>query len=103
MPTGPAEVEWLTREQKDAISSRLAQENAAYDGGKSGLEAFYKFSRQVSSHLFLGGKVAVIATSLNHGIEKTVEELQQRIGPTEILAKESFFFEKIALIEATLK
>jgi len=87
------------REEKLALES----ENAAYDGGESGLESFYKFSHQAGDYLFLGGKIAVIATSLGDGIKKTVEELESRIGPTQILAQEPFFFEKIALIEAVLK
>ncbi|MFA6489739.1 MAG: HemK2/MTQ2 family protein methyltransferase [Candidatus Micrarchaeia archaeon] len=88
-----------TREEKLA----LEQENTAYDGGESGLEAFRKFSHGVGNHLFLGGKAAVIATSLGDGIRKSVRELEERIGPAQILMEESFFFEKIALIEATLK
>jgi len=92
---------YLPTTQKEKLS--LENENAAYDGGESGLETFYKFSRQAGSYLFLGGKIGVIATSLNGGIKKTVEELEERIGPTQILAQDAFFFEKIALIEATLK
>jgi len=86
-----------TREEKLALES----ENAAYDGGESGLETFMQFAGQVSEHLAPGGKVAVIATSLNDGIKKTIEQLQQQVGPTQIVAEESFFFEKIALVEAT--
>ena len=88
-----------TREEKLA----LEDENAAYDGGKSGFEPFRKFAHAVGNHLFLGGKAAVIATSLGGGIDKTLHELRTRVGPAQILATESFFFEKIALIEATLK
>lgn len=85
-----------TREEK----LKLESENAAYDGGESGLEAFLQFSEGVAKHLAEGGKVAVIATSLNDGMKKTLEELQKRVGPAQILAEESFFFEKIYLIEA---
>ncbi len=88
-----------TRREKLA----LEDENAAYDGGKSGLKTFYRFSHEVANHVFLGGKVAVIATSLNGGIKKTLAELESRVGPAQILASESFFFEKIALIEAVKK
>ncbi|MCX6773114.1 MAG: methyltransferase [Candidatus Micrarchaeota archaeon] len=86
-----------TREEKLA----LEDENFAYDGGESGLETFMQFAEQVSEHLAEGGKVAVIATSLNDGIKKTVEELEKRVGKTQILSEEAFFFEKIALVEAT--
>ena len=79
----------------------LEHENAAYDGGESGLEAFRHFAGRVADFVFLGGKVAVIATSLGGGIKKTMDELGQKIGPSQILASESFFFEKIALVEAT--
>ena len=81
----------------------LEKENAAYDGGESGLDAFLKFSHEAANHTYLGGKVAVIATSLGDGIRKTVDELEERIGPSQILMEEAFFFEKIALVEATLK
>ena len=85
-----------TRDEKLA----LERENAAYDGGESGLETFMRFAKQAPSHLASSGKVAVIATSLNDGIKKTLAELDERIGHAQILAEESFFFEKIALIEA---
>ena len=55
---------------------------------------------QAPRHLEPSGKVAVIATSLNDGIKKTISELEERVGHAQILAEESFFFEKIALIEA---
>lgn len=86
-----------TREEK----LELGSENAAYDGGKSGLGVFLRFAAAAKQHLASGGKAAVIATSLNDGIKKTAEELESRIGPAQILAQESFFFEKIALIEGT--
>ena len=85
-----------TREEKLA----LEEENAAYDGRESGLEVFYGFAKQAPRHLEPSGKVAVIATSLNDGIKKTISELEERVGHAQILAEESFFFEKIALIEA---
>ena len=81
----------------------LERENAAYDGGEPGLEVFRKFSHEAANHMFLGGRTAVIATSLGDGIRKTVDELEERIGPAQILMEEAFFFEKIALVEATLK
>jgi len=86
-----------TQEEKLA----LEEENAAYDGGESGLEAFMQFAAQAPEHLAEGGKVAVIATSLNDGIKKTLDELETRVGSAQILAEESFFFEKIYLVEAT--
>jgi len=86
-----------TREEK----LQLEAENAAYDGGESGLDAFMQFAEQVAAHLVPGGKVAVIATSLNDGIKKTLDELEKRVGPAQIRTEESFFFEKICLIEAT--
>lgn len=86
-----------TREEK----LKLESENSAYDGGESGLETFMQFAEGVSEHLTEGGKAAVIATSLNDGMKKTIEELEKRVGATQIMAKEEFFFEKIYLIEAT--
>lgn len=86
-----------TREEKLALET----ENAAYDGGESGLEVFMQFAPQAAEHLAPGGKVAVIATSLSDGIKKTIEELENRVGPSQVMAGEAFFFEKIALVEAT--
>jgi len=85
-----------TREERLA----LEEENAAYDGGESGLEVFTRFAEAAPSHLASGVKVAVIATSLNEGIPSTLAELEKRIGTAQVLAQESFFFEKIALCEA---
>jgi release factor glutamine methyltransferase len=81
----------------------LEDENAAYDGGEGGLEVFSRFAEAAPRHLAAGGKVAVIATSLGDGMEKTLAGLEKRIGPAQVLAQESFFFEKIALIEASLR
>ena len=75
-------------------------ENAAYDGGASGLIVSKEFIMASPAHLKKGGRVAVIATSLGNGIEKTLALLESRVGKAGILAQESFFFEKIALIEA---
>jgi|SRR3989344_4902290 len=86
-----------TREEK----LKLEDENSTYDGGESGLETFKQFAEQVSEHLAEGGKVAVIATSLNDGMKKTLELLQTHVGAAQILAEDAFFFEKIYLIEAT--
>lgn len=85
-----------TREEKLALEA----ENAAYDGGERGLEVFMRFAAQAPAYLAEGGKIAVIATSLCGGIEATLAELEARIGRAQVLAQESFFFEKIALCEA---
>jgi HemK-related putative methylase len=76
------------------------EENAAYDGGASGIGVFKRFIAEAPSHLSDCGKVAVIATSLGNGIEKTIALLEARVGSAQILAEEKFFFEKLALIEA---
>jgi release factor glutamine methyltransferase len=80
-----------------------SNENAAYDGGKSGYGVFLKFSKAVPKFIAPGGKVAVVATSLNGGIEKTRGELEKLVGESKIISQESFFFEKIALVEAVKK
>ena len=79
------------------------EENAAYDGGASGLNVFKRFAAQAPAHLGKGGKVAVIATSLGNGIEKTLAILSAQAGSAQVLAEEKFFFEKLALIESTLR
>ncbi|MFA6214174.1 MAG: HemK2/MTQ2 family protein methyltransferase [Candidatus Micrarchaeia archaeon] len=83
-------------------AERLASpaENAAYDGGASGLEVFKKFIAKAPAHLSAGGCIAVIATSLNNGIDAALSLLDSHVGKPQILAQESFFFEKIALLEA---
>lgn len=86
-----------TREERLA----LEDENAAYDGGKSGLEVFSRFVSQAPEFVGGHGKVAAIATSLCGGIEASAELLEEKIGKAQILAQESFFFEKICLMEAT--
>lgn len=85
-----------TREERFA----LEEENLAYDGGEDGMRAFEEFASQVGGHLEVGGRVAVIATSLEDGIKRTLEALEANVGPASILAEEKFFFEKIAIVEA---
>jgi release factor glutamine methyltransferase len=77
-----------------------ARENLAYDGGESGLEAFYRFAEDVSNYIDVGARVAVIATSMNQEIEQSLAELRLRVGLAEVVAQEEFFFERIVLIEA---
>ena len=76
------------------------EENAAYDGGASGINVLKRFAAEAPQHLEGGGKVAVVATSLGNGIEKALALLSARVGPANVLAEEKFFFEKLALIEA---
>ena len=89
---------YLPTSRGERLASKRA--NAAYDGGESGLEVFFRFSKEVPSHIRPSGKIAVIATSLNDGIEKTLAELESRSGSARIVREEAFFFEKLALIEA---
>lgn len=86
---------------ENSSSNLQFNENFAYDGGESGLETFYCFSASAPNYLAPKGKVVAIATSLSDGIKKSLAELEKQIGPATILAEEKFFFEKIALIEAT--
>ena len=76
------------------------EENAAYDGGASGLDVFRRFIAEAPAHLSDGGKMAVIATSLGNGIEKTLALLEARVGSAQVLAEEKFFFERLVLLEA---
>jgi len=82
---------------------KAPEENAAYDGGATGLDVFGRFAAQAPSFLADGGKVAAIATSLGDGIGKTLAVLSARVGSAHVLAEEKFFFEKIALIEAQME
>lgn len=79
-----------------------AQENAAYDGGESGMESLYRFAGDVPRFLLSGGRVAVIATSLKDGIGHTLSQLKANVGIASVVAQEDFFFEKIALVEAIM-
>jgi len=92
---------YLPTTQKEKLSSN--EENAAYDGGKTGLSVFMRFVKAAPSYLAPNGKVAVIATSLGGGIEKTALALQKHVGATHTISQESFFFEKIVLLEAEKK
>ena len=85
-----------TREER----LKIAEENAAYDGGESGMEALYRFAGEVSRFLPSGGRAGVIATSLRDGIEHTLSQLKENMGIASVVAQEEFFFEKIALVEA---
>ncbi|MFA6907846.1 MAG: HemK2/MTQ2 family protein methyltransferase [Candidatus Micrarchaeia archaeon] len=89
---------YLPTSRKERLLS--PEENAAYDGGASGLNVFKRFIADAPARLAKGGKVAVIATSLGNGVEKTLALLDARVGSAQILAEEKFFFEKLALIEA---
>lgn len=82
-------------------SERLSGiENKAFDGGKSGTEVTLRFCMQAESYLRAGGRLAIIASSLADGIEISSKALNKHFGNSKIVAQESFFFEKIALIEA---
>lgn len=87
----------------DSERLKNAEENAAYDGGKTGLEVFMRFAASAPPYLAPGGKVAVIATSLGGGIEKTARALEKHVGAARTVSQEPFFFEKIALLEATAR
>ena len=78
----------------------LEQKTIIVTGGATGIGVFKRFIAEAPAHLNDGGKVAVIATSLGNGVEKTLALLEARVGSAEILAEEKFFFEKLALIEA---
>ena len=88
-----------TREER----LKTPEENAAYDGGASGLGVFEKFIAEVPGHLAGKGKIAVIATSLGGGVETTLAMLAAHAGGARIIAEEKFFFEKIALVEAQME
>jgi len=92
---------YLPTTRKERLLS--PEENAAYDGGATGLNVFKKFILGAPGHLADGGKVAVIATSLGNGVEKTIALLEARVGSAQILAEEKFFFEKLALVEAQME
>jgi len=100
MALGAEDEDGQRKARKGEGLSEGEAENAAYDGGASGMDVTEQFIPLAASHLNSGGKLAIIATSLCEGIEKTEALLSRHVGKPKILAEESFFFEKLVLLEA---
>lgn len=74
--------------------------NTAYDGGRSGRKILDRFLREALAYLSRKGKLLFVQSSLN-SLEKTEEILEKQGWKRKILAEDSFFFERIYIIQAT--
>ncbi len=72
--------------------------NHAFDGGKDGLEAVAQFLARVKKHLAPGGKILLVASSLQPRA-KLDKLLAKNKFSSKSLARESFFFEKLEVLE----
>ncbi len=75
-------------------------ENAAYDGRKSGRKIVDAFLSQFEKYLAKNGSLLLVSSSIS-GTEKTVEGLERKGFRTRVLETAPFFFEKLSLICAT--
>jgi len=85
---------YLPTSKDERVSGKL---NSAFDGGKSGRRVLDRFLRAFPKFLKPHGVVLLIHSSLNNP-EKTERILKEKGFKTEILETESFFFEKICLM-----
>ena len=76
-----------------------SQENAAYDGGKSGMRTISRFLKDAHAFLSPKGSILIVATSLG-GVDKKIASISQKMGmPSKEISCEKFFFEKISVLE----
>jgi release factor glutamine methyltransferase len=66
--------------------------------GKDGRNATDRFLKEAPAHLLPGGKLYLVQSSLN-GIQKTIEKAHALGFSAEMLEEESFFFEKLCLLQ----
>lgn len=73
--------------------------DSTIDGGKGGVEIIERFLKQAKKHLKRNGRILLVCSSLNKGIER----LFQSYGYShKLLDQEAFFFERIKLYELSL-
>ena len=66
------------------------------DGGKDGTQIIAKFLKQAKKHLKKDGKILLLCSSLNKGIEKLFMQYQYKFKKID---QESLFFEKLFVYE----
>ena len=90
---------YLPTEENEKVDGNL---NFAFDGGKSGLEAAFRFLEEAGKYLKKGGKILLVASSAAN-----LKGLHSKIRKCEfsykIIGEESFFFEKIYVYEVWRK
>jgi methylase of polypeptide subunit release factors len=74
----------------------------AWDGGEGGREVTDRFISRVVRHLTGSGRVFLVQSSQNRP-EETISKLHRQGLETRIIAEESFFFERLYLLEASRK
>ena len=87
---------YLPTDSDDIINDDL---NYAFDGGLDGRKVIDRFINQVSNHLNDKGIVQIIQSSLSDN-DRTLDMFDRNGFVSEIAKSESFFFEKIVLINA---
>jgi release factor glutamine methyltransferase len=73
--------------------------NEAFDGGPDGRRVLDRFLLGFDRHLRPGGRLLLVQSSLN-GDDKTIRALGALGYSTSIAATESFFFERLFLLES---
>jgi len=81
------------KEPKDALS-------LAWDGGKSGRNVINKFLESCEERLKEKGKILMLGSSLSD-YTKTIKKLEEKGFKSRIKARKRFFFEELAVVEAT--
>lgn len=66
--------------------------DTALDGGRKGYELLVRFLRDAKEYLNKNGKILLVCSSLNRGIEQIFERLGYKY---KLLGSEKFFFEEI--------
>ena len=87
---------YLPTDSDDIINDDL---NYAFDGGLDGRKVIDRFINEVSNHLNDKGIVQIIQSSLSDN-DRTLDMFDSNGFVAEIAKSESFFFEKIVLINA---
>ena len=87
---------YLPTDSDDIIDDDL---NYAFDGGLNGRKVIDRFINEVPNHLNDKGIVQMIQSSLSDN-ERTLDMFDRNGFVAEIAKSESFFFEKIVLINA---
>ena len=87
---------YLPTDSDDIIDGDL---NYAFDGGLNGRKVIDRFIEEAPNHLNDKGIVQMIQSSLSDN-EKTLDMFDRNGFVSEIAKSESFFFEKIVLINA---
>ncbi len=82
-------------EEKRESKSML---DLALYSGKDGRDATERFLKEAPSHLLPGGKLYLIQSSINN-IPKTIGKAHTLGFSAEIIEEQSFFFEKLCLLE----